>query len=101
MAVRRETTIHRFRGLSTDEKPGRRQEDGSPVQIPPMGSVFVEVDTGARYVWTGSWPWVRQEQTIEMFLAELIDTNAQILETLAAIQRGHEMYLWEDPAPPE
>ena len=91
MAVQLETTIQRFRGLSTDEKPiGPR----------PVGATFTEIDTGARYVWTGE-EWLRQEQTIEGFLAELIDGNALILAELATIRRGHEEYLWEAEAPDE
>jgi len=101
MAIRLETSINRYRGLSTDAKPGRDAEDAGGLQTPPVGSVFTETDTGARFIWPGSWPWVRQKQTIEAYLALLIDTNAQILETLNAIYRGHAQYLWEDEAPPE
>ena len=102
MAVQLETTTQRFRGLSTDVKPGHDTDNvGDKLQTPPVGSVFVETDTGARYVWTGSWPWTRQEQTIEEYLGELIDVNRQILDTLATTQRGHEEYLWENEVDPE
>ena len=40
-----------------------------------------------------------QEQTIEELLERLIEVNTQTLEVVAAIQRGHEEYLWEDQAP--
>ena len=97
MAVQLETSIKRFRGLSTDTKPGHDcDEIGNALQTPPVGSVFVETDTGARFVWTGSWPWTRQEQTIEATLATLIEVNRQMLDMLGAIKRGHEKYLWEE-----
>lgn len=100
MAVQLEHAHARFSGLSTDEKPGRNVgaigEEFQPVAV---GSVFVETDTGKRFVWNGSWPWVRQEQTIEDLLERLIEVNSQILEVVSATQRGHEEYLWEDKAP--
>ena len=101
MAVTLETSIQRFRGLSTDEKPGRTKDAEGPINKIPSGSVFVETDTGARYIWRGSWPWVRQEQTIEPLLEQWIDVNTQVLETLKATHRGHETYLWEDEVNPD
>lgn len=103
MAVQLETTIQRFRGLSADIKPGRDLPLDAADEIfetPPVGSIFTEVDTGARFVWTGSWPWVRQDQTIEPLLNRLIEVNSQMLQTLAAIQRGHEEHLWENEVEP-
>lgn len=94
MAITWHTAGKRYYGLSTDEKPGH---DGTTTagtyQIPPLNSVFVEIDTGKRFIWTGSWPWVRQDQTIETLLGELIDTNRQILDTLNALARGQGEYL--------
>jgi hypothetical protein len=101
MPVQLETRIKRFRGLSTDLKPGHSERPSEPHEAPPAGSVFTETDTGHRYIWTGSWPWVRQEQTIEAALAEMIEQQELILETLAAIVRGHEEFLWEHDAPPK
>jgi len=102
VAVQLETTIQRFRGLSTDIKPGEAREPGDEaIQRPPVGSVFTEIDTGRRFVWTHSGAWERQEQTIEPLLAELIETNRRILDTLAATQRGLEEYSWGNDAPPE
>ncbi len=101
MAIQLETSTKRFRGLSTDEKPGHSAElVGGKLQTPPVGSIFTEVDTGKRYYWIGSWPWVQQKQTIETILVELIDVNSQILETLQSIQRGHEEYAWENEVEP-
>jgi len=97
MAVTFETRIKRFRGLSTDTKPGRFTEEvGGPVGEIPVGSVFTEVDTGERFVWGGSWPWVRQDQTIEVILNDLIEVNLQILAVVEATHKGHEEHLWED-----
>ena len=103
MAVRLETgATKRYRGLSTDEKPGRvANAIGDELQVPPTGSVFTEIDTGARYVWQGDWPWIRQEQTVEILLSDLIEVNSAVLDELAAIRRGHEEYGWENLAPPE
>ncbi len=94
MAVQLETNIKRFRGLSTDIKPGH-VSFGEDIEM-PNGSVFTEIDTGARFVWPGSWPWVRQEQTIEPLLIEMISVMSQILRTLEAMHRGHEEHLWEE-----
>ena len=100
MATQLEQHADRYRGLSTDEKPGRsRAEVGGTFQPVAVGPVFTETDTGKRFVWNGSWPWVRQEQTIEELFERLISVNTQILEVLVATQRGHEEYLWEDEAP--
>jgi len=103
MAVQLETgAIKRFRGSSTDTKPGRNAEAvGGLLQVPPVGSIFVETDTGDRYIWTGSWPWVRQEQTIESFLERLIEMNSRIVSQLDAIRRGHEEYTWGEEVEPE
>ena len=75
-------SIKRFRGLSTDEKPGRGVDDTTI----PVDSIFTEIDTGARYVWGGSWPWVRQEQTIESLLSDLRDTNEAVLAELQVLR---------------
>ena len=91
MAVTLETTIKRFRGLSTDTKPTRLDEDKTPL---PVGSVFTEEDTGHRYKWDGSWPWVRQEQTIETMFSELVDLHRETLSVLKATHQGHEEYTW-------
>ena len=94
-----ETSHQRFRGLSTEPKPGLRvdrdSEHTETVQ-PSVGSVFTEIDTGRRFVWTVSGEWERQEQTIEEYFARLIDVNEQILATLQATHRGHEEYSWEE-----
>ena len=103
MSVHLETgATKRYRELSTDEKPGRKANViGDLLQTPPVGSVFTETDTGARYIWQGDWPWVRQEQTVETLLFELTETSRAVLAELQAIRRGHEEFAWENLAPPE
>lgn len=104
MAIQLETSIKRFRGLSTDLKPGHDRGGRAitePVQTIPSGSVFTETDTGKRFIWRGSWPWVRQEQTIEGLLEQLIEVNVQMLKRLSATHRGHEEYLWGNEVEPE
>ncbi len=87
MAVTLVATIKRFRGFSTDTKPS------GPL---PVGSEFKERDTGHRYEWSGSWPWVRQEQTIDTMFADLMDINREMLAVLRATHQGHEEYTWEE-----
>ena len=84
-------SIKRWRGLSTDEKPRFADESNAAI---PVGAIFTELDTGQRFVWGGTWPWVRQEQTIEALFAALMDVNEQILVYLKAIHQGHELHLW-------
>lgn len=88
MAIQLETAIKRFRGLSTDEKPGRSAPVGEAVQLPPVGSVFTELDTGERYIWGGSWPWVRQEQTIEVLFRELTDVMLDMLAEIRIVRQA-------------
>ena len=89
--------IKRFRGLSSDEKPGRVPiEIGDPVGELPPGSVFTEIDTGERYIWDGTWPWLRQEQTIETMFQDLMHINRQMLAYLKATHEGNELYVWEE-----
>ena len=94
MAVQLESSIKRYRGLSTDQKPGHDIDViGDKLQTPPVGSTFTETDTGKRFIWTGSWPWTRQEQTIETILMELIEVNSQILSRLEFMSQGYSEFL--------
>lgn len=96
MAVTLETSLKRFRGLSSDTKPGiEREAVGQPLQFPPEGSTFTELDTGRRYVYHGR-TWILQPQTLEAMLEIMITLQLQVLEVLRATHRGHEEYLWED-----
>ena len=78
--------ISRWRGLSTDQKFG---EPGiSDSQDIRPGSIITETDTGDRYVWRGSWPWVLQETSMALLFAELMELNEKILWTQKLIQRN-------------
>ena len=77
------TGIKRFRGLSTDDKPG---VDDLGIDR-AFGSIFTELDTGAKYVWGGN-VWVRQEQTIETLINELRAVNEELLAAMRLIQHG-------------
>ena len=60
MAVRLEGSVHRWIGLSTDEKPNLgMQVDGSTITGAdlPAGSSFLETDTGRIYRWDGAFSW--------------------------------------------
>ncbi len=74
--------ISRFRGLSSDTKP--TYADAAYLRPLRVGSRFEEVDTGHRYVWGGSWPWVRQTQTIDTAFQEQNELLRDILEAVKA-----------------
>ena len=98
MAVQTEAQTQRYRGLSSDAKPGLERESGQPQKVPPVGSVFTEIDTGRRYTYTDSGSWVRMQQTVERLLLQQLDVMEQILARLDATHRGHEEFLWEEDA---
>ena len=73
----------RWRGLSTDKKPGEPGiSDDQPVRV---GSIVTETDTGDRYVWQGSWPWVLQEVSISLLFAELMAIEQEQLRVLPSM----------------
>ena len=94
MPVALVSNIKRFEGFSSDIKPGierQRDDEGTPtpLQIPPVGSTFLECDTGKRFVWMGSWPWVSLGGlATEAAMAELIETNQEMTEQLAQLIIG-------------
>ena len=97
MAIQLEKHVNRYRGLSTDQKPGRfRGPDGNKPSGIPVGSVFTETDTGKRFVWTVSKEWARQEQTVETLLGDLVDINSKILDELKITRAGHQEFSWGD-----
>ena len=93
MAVRLETSIRRFIGLSTDEKPVpgvRRLEDDhlyTAADI-PAGSTLLETDRGWLWHYDGE-RWVRAAPDTSMevwaaaILAELASIREAIIEGLA------------------
>ena len=87
------TAIHRWRGLSSDTKPQVVDADDNPI---PANSIFRELDTGRQFVWTGITGWVRQEQTIETLLMDLIELVAQSVELQEQTMRGLSVYTGVD-----
>jgi len=69
MTVTLESTIKRYIGLSTDEKPVGDFANG---EVLPVGSSFLETDTSRIYRWTGQL-WVS---------ADLIDEQATLLNAM-------------------
>ncbi len=95
MAVTLESSIKRYRALSTDEKPGLFQAAlGETTQKPLEGSTLTEIDPGRRFIWFNG-GWQLQPQTLETLLRESIDLQQQILARLDAIHRGHEQFGWQ------
>ena len=80
MSVTREATITRFRGDSSDAKPGLDSEP--TIQV---NSTFTERDTGDRYLWNGA-VWVRQVQTIETMFLGLMEINAEMLGEMKTLR---------------
>lgn len=70
MAVRLESTIKRYTGLSSDDKPRLGQNsDGVEVSAAdlPVGSSFLESDTGNIYRWTGTqWQFGDSPEVLEL-----------------------------------
>ena len=96
MAVTYENSIKRYRGLSTDQKPGVFPDArGEETQRPYEGSTFTEIDTGARFIFF-SGQWTRQPQTLETLLLESIELQREILSVLKETKLGHELYQWEE-----
>lgn len=93
MAIRLETSIRRFIGLSADEKPvpgGRRLEDDhlyTAADI-PAGSTLLETDRGWLWHFNGE-AWVRAvpdtslEAWASAILAELASIREAIIDGLA------------------
>jgi len=88
MAVTFEAAIQRFRGLSTDQKPGLiPAQVGGLIASIPAGSTFTELDTGDLYVWNGSVLWVLQEKAkveikakdVVSLLEEMIDLQKRMI----------------------
>ena len=99
MAVTLETTIQRWRGLSTDTKPeSYRETREGPLNVPREGSTFTETDTGKRFVWHDG-TWERQEQTVETALEEIGNVLRDILAVIHATHNGHEEYTWGEAVP--
>lgn len=90
MATRLEGSIQRWLGLSSDTKPGTgSQPDGSTIALVdiPVGSSFLESDTGTIYRWTGT-AWVAPAPD-----QRVIDLLSRILEEAYRERRIQEIAL--------
>ena len=85
-------SIQRWRGFSTEEKPGRAIDildgDNEYPQPIPTGSVLTEIDTGNKFYWDGGWPWKLQAQTIDEMFFDLVQLNLQMLQVMKDIKRA-------------
>ena len=86
--------VQRWRGLSTDVKPGLTPaEVGGSIPAMPAGSTFTELDTGDLYIWDGSVPWVLQEKAeVEIKVRDVLS----LLEELVDIQKRMLFALTEE-----
>ena len=85
MAVKFEGARKRWLGLSSDEKPAidRTLQEHAEGQI-PVGSTFLETDTGYIYVWGGvAWK-VRGD---DMSSADHAATDHRLIAEVASIRR--------------
>ncbi len=77
MASQLEGSIKRWIGLSSDTKPGAgAQPDGSTTAYAdiPIGSSFLESDTGTSYRWTGTaWVSPQPDDRVVQLLTQILD----------------------------
>lgn len=106
MAVQMMSTIQRWEGLSTDNKPG---EPGGAAAPTFVGSTFYETDTGRTYLWVGVLPWAIMpvhilnvqggaytlQDLMEEWLASMDFGGG---EALTLLMDGNEQILYEYPA---
>ena len=87
MAVRRETSVKRWMGLSGDAKPSPGAVDpydaGGNNYTIPAGSLYEESDTGVEWRWNGeAWrryePRDKQAEILEQVLGELHSMNEKL-----------------------
>ena len=73
--VKLESTIKRYLGLSTDDKP--IYEDAQKERRIPAGSSFLETDTGRIYRFDGSeWKYAVEKGTEELLSAILFEIRS-------------------------
>lgn len=90
MAVTLEGTIRRYIGLSSDRKPGTDPVPVGGESTPPMGSTFLESDTGVIYRYdNGSWrtPASTDQQLVMLtYIFEELRQLSEILQRHTGIQ---------------
>lgn len=91
MTVRLETKIHRYIGLSTDERPypGQILPDGSVVTAAdiPAGSSFLAADTEDVWRWDGR-AWIAGDNRTVLELKEIKGILGDIRASLEALSGG-------------
>ena len=92
MTVLLEGTTRRYIGLSTDEKPSvGLQIDGHTVGANdlPVGSSFLETDTGRIYRWNGNaWTVPALESDDQLFVLQAILIEVTQLREMVALVSG-------------
>lgn len=87
MAVKLETSIKRFIGLSSDTRPTPYKLGGTMAEgeTLPIGSVFFEMDTGREYRWEGGiwflWPNLAELLDAQLTVMRLIYTEIQAINS--------------------
>ncbi len=80
------TSISRWRGLSSDPKPQFADvDDSTPIR---EMSVFRELDTGRQFIWTDDQGWVRQNQSVETLLMDVVERLDISIELQQQAMRG-------------
>ncbi len=106
MVVQMISTINRWEGLSTDNKPGEVGGAAAPTFV---GSTIYETDTGRTYMWLGVLPWAivpvhilnvqggayTIQDLMEEWLASLDLAGG---DPLTLLMDGNEQILYEYPA---
>ena len=80
MTIRLEGSINRYLGLSTDAKPVGDFANGETI---PVGSSFMETDTGKIYRWDGgAWKYASPEDDQAQLLAAILSELRNIRTTV-------------------
>ena len=85
MAVQLNTSIHRYTGLASDDKPAPAEEDI------PVGSIFEERDTGRVFERTERGLWVLLTSRTELLLERVVsrlDTGNATLDSTRQLLAG-------------
>ena len=87
MAVTFVSSVKKWSGLSNDAKPvvGQVRSDGYRIEAVdiPVGSTFLETDTGRMYRWTGfEWEFPTSFTSEDTWKESMLETNLAILAEL-------------------
>lgn len=98
MAVRLEGSIQRWIGFSSDRKPGLGVDSENVTTAPadiPVGSSFLESDTGRIFRWTGT-TWVApmpDDRVVELLTQIVDELHRQRLMQESALDVSSDDYL--------